>query len=236
MVRLLVVVLLCMCVLAGCVVNLPFNNRLDYSKVSEAKRFTPANATPVAIDWIPSTFPNRVDIQGASGFVGGGSQTRIPTGIALSNRIIEALDVSVGIDANSKNQLALHILKAESKFEYSAGFANVTPGMDYGWCNLEVEFDFDGTVWKESFLAEEKDPTIGASSQTAILERAWDNVAVQVAKNVAGKIAMAPKNDNYKNSEQYLMKKKKIVDEMAKAEAERMAREKEAQALRERKY
>jgi hypothetical protein len=65
---------------SGCAVNLPFNNRLSYQAVQEAKSFSPNSKGPISINWIPQSFPERIDVQGASGFVGGGSQTRIPIG------------------------------------------------------------------------------------------------------------------------------------------------------------
>jgi hypothetical protein len=215
--------LVCLLCLSGCAINLPFNNRLAYSHVSEAKRLTKNKTEPISIEWIPADFTNRIDVQGASGFVGGGSQTRIPTGVALSSRIMEALDVSIGIDPNSKNLLEMYILKAETKFEYSAGIANITPGIDYGWCNLEVEFNYNGTIWKESFVSEQKDTTIGGSSQTGIVEKAWDNVALEIAKSVITKIKHVPKNENYKDTEQYNLRKyeiaKKIEEEKVRAKA-----------------
>jgi len=212
--KLFVGLLVVSCFLGGCAVNLPFNNRLAYSHVSEAKKMNSIKINPLSLEWIPADFVNRVDIQGASGFVGSGTQTRIPTGIALSSRIIEALDVSVGLDSNSKNILEMNILNAQSKFEYSAGMFNITPGIDYGWCILEVEFNYNGTTWKESFVSEEKDPTIGGSSQTGILEKTWDNIALQVAKNVTGRVGQIPITNNYRDSEQYQQKK---ID-MAKTE------------------
>ncbi len=214
--------------MTGCAINLPFNNRLDYAKVSEAKRLATGKTTPVALEWVPATFPTRIDIQGASGFVGGGSQTRIPTGVALSNRILEALDVSVGIDPAAKDLLEMNILRAETKFEYSAGMSNITPGIDYGWCSMDVEFDYDGTVWREKFVSEEKDPTIGASSQTALLDKVWDNIALQVAKNVNIKLAQLPRQENYKESEQYRRKKVERLQQKVAEEAAEKARQQKA--------
>ena len=185
--------------LSGCAINLPFNSRLDYPHVSEAKKLASNKLEPTSIEWLPADFPSRVDVQGSSGFVGGGSQTRIPTGVALANRITEALDVSVGVDSTSKNILELNILSAESKFEYSAGMFNVTPGIDYGWCSLEIVFNYNGTEWKQKFVSEERDTKVGGTSQTGILEKVWDNLAVQVAKNVTTKIGQTEKFPNYRD-------------------------------------
>jgi hypothetical protein len=214
--------------LSGCAINLPFNNRMAYSSVSEAKKLNTGKNKSLSIQWFPEDFPNRSDIQGASGFVGSGSQTRIPTGIALSNRIAEALDVSIGIDSSSKNVLEMRILTAESKFEYSAGVFNITPGMDYGLCNLEVEFNYNGMSWTDKFVSEEKESTVGGTSQTGPLEKAWDNVALQLAKSVVGKVEQAPITVNYKDSEEY--RQRKISDNI-KRKAEKDRTDAEAVAL-----
>ena len=77
-------------ILTGCAVNLPFNNRLNYTSVSQLSEIQKTKEV-ILIKWNPTTFPQRIDVQGADGFVGGGSRTRIPTGVALSSRIEEAL-------------------------------------------------------------------------------------------------------------------------------------------------
>ncbi len=232
----LLAMLLCFVgMVSGCAVNLPFNTRLAYSHVSEAKKLASNKLEPTSIEWSPADFLNRVDVQGASGFVGGGSQTRIPTGVALANRITEALDVSIGIDSSAKNLLELNIISAESKFEYSAGMFNVTPGIDYGWCSLDVAFNYNGTKWNQKFIAEERDTTIGGTSQTGILEKVWDDIALQVAKNVSNKIEQSAKVQNYKGSEAYQLRlKEKAAEEAAriKAAAEEEAKKEE----RVRKY
>ena len=214
-----------LCVLSGCAVSLPFSNRMDYSKVSAVKRLSNNKDQPVSIDWSPAGFKNRVDIQGASGFVGGGSQTRIPTGVALTSRIFEALDSSIGVDADSKNVLEINVLKAESKFEYSAGMFNITPSLDYGWCSLQVAFDYNGNQWAQTFVAEERDPTIGGTSPTGVLERVWDDIAVQLAKNVIPKIEEFPKTVNYKDTERYRLRQIEKAKEEAAAEKQRIIAE-----------
>lgn len=182
--RLALVITMFSVVCFGCAVNLPFNNRLSYPAVRDAKNFAANTKGPISIKWIPPSFPERVDVQGASGFVGGGSQTRIPTGVGLSNRILEAFDASIGVIDSSKNTLTIEILKAETEFEYSAGFFNVTPAIDVGRCRLEAEFTIGDKRWKEKFFSESKDPTIGGTSQTAVVEKVWDDIAIQVVKNV----------------------------------------------------
>lgn len=170
---------------SGCIVNLPFNNRLAYPTVQDAKDISDNQKGPIVVKWIPQTFPDRIDVQGASGFVGGGSQTRIPTGVGLSNRIIEVLDVMFGVEKSSDKVLTITVIEAKSEFEYSAGFFNVTPAIDVGRCVFEAEFICGDSRWKEKFTADEKDPTIGGTSQTGVLEKVWDNIALQVGRSVS---------------------------------------------------
>ena len=103
--------------LSGCAINLPFNHRLAYASVREAKQMHRIGDQVIAIKWIPETFPERIDVQGASGFVGGGSQTRIPTGVGLASRILEVLDTAIGINDSSKAILAITVVEAKSEFE-----------------------------------------------------------------------------------------------------------------------
>jgi len=177
--------LLFICLVAsGCAVNLPFNNRLAYPIVQEAKDMSAIKKGPVSVKWISPAFPERIDVQGSSGFVGGGSRTRIPTGVGLANRIIEVLDVIVGVNKSSDKLLTITVIEAKSEFEYSAGFFNVTPAIDVGRCVFEAEFILGNKQWKQKFTAEEKDPTIGGTSQTGVLEKVWDNIALQVGRSV----------------------------------------------------
>jgi hypothetical protein len=182
--RLFFVITMIAIVCSGCAISLPFNNRLSYPAVRDAKNFAATTKGPISVKWIPPSFPERIDVQGASGFVGGGSQTRIPTGVGLANRILEAFDTSIGLLDSSNKTLTIEIIKAETEFEYSAGFFNITPAIDVGRCKLEVEFAIGDKRWKEKFFSESKDPTIGGTSQTAVVEKVWDDIAIQVARNV----------------------------------------------------
>ncbi len=182
-------VITCLLVLtSGCAVNLPFNNRVAFPTLQEAKAASAEKPAPIAIMWAPADFPDRVDIQGASGFVGSGTRTRIPTGPALCNRITEVLDTMVGVDQTTDNSLEITVLSAVTKFEYSAGFFNITPAIDEGACTFTAQFKFKELAWTNTYSAEEKDPTIGGSSQTTVLENVWDQIALQVGKDVATRI------------------------------------------------
>ena len=169
---------------SGCAVNLPFNNRLSYSSVSTIKGLSAAAKGPVSVKWVPPSFPDRVDVQGASGYVGGASQTRIPIGEGLANRIVEGLDNALGVTNSSNNILTIDVYTAKTEFEYSAGIFNVTPAIDVARCTFEAEFSIGKKRWKERFYAELKDPTIGGSSQTGVVEKVWDDIAIQVVKNI----------------------------------------------------
>lgn len=178
--------------LSGCAINLPFNSRLSYQTVIDAGHLSAKSEGPMSIRWVPDSFPQRIDTQGASGFVGGGSRTRIPTGVALSGRILEGLDASVGVLESSKKTLTITIVKAETKFQYSAGFFNVTPAIDEGECTFEATFSLGDRTWTQTFHAQQTDPKVGGTSQTAILEKVWDEIAFQVVQSVVEHLKAAP--------------------------------------------
>jgi hypothetical protein len=174
--------------LSGCAISLPFNNRLAYSSISDMKSVQIQGEKPkLSISWNPVNFPQRIDIQGSDGFVGGGSRTRLPTGVALSSRIEEAISTYADISPSGQN-LTITVLEARSGFEYSAGIFNITPAIDVGTVTFNAAFNLNGKTWNQQFSSHKKDPTIGGTSATGILESAWDDVAVQVAKSIAAHI------------------------------------------------
>lgn len=179
----LIVTVIFASMLTGCAVNLPFNNRLNYTSVSQLSEIQKTKEI-ISIKWNPNTFPQRIDIQGSDGFVGGGSRTRIPTGVALSSRIEEALSQVVQLSSNG-NPLIITVDEARSGFEYSAGFFNVTPAIDVANVTFTATFEYKNEKWTKTFTSNMKDPKIGGSSQTGLLDSAWDNIAVQVAKDIA---------------------------------------------------
>lgn len=185
----LIVLLVGVTFLSGCTVTLPFNNRLSYSAMKDVKEVgSTIENKKISIEWGPNSFPTRIDVQGADGFVGGASRTRIPTGVALSSRIEEAISTFAEITPKG-DKLLIKVLEARSGFEYSAGMFNVTPAIDVGTVYLKADFAIDGKNWVNEFRSQIKDSTIGGTSQTGILESAWDDVAVQVAKDVAKHIS-----------------------------------------------
>lgn len=168
----------------ACTVNLPFSSRLNFNSVTEARKYAVPAKGPLALSWVPREFPDRIDVHGASGFVGGGSRTRIPTGPGLSQRIAEALDAMVGVSDGAARKLTITVEDAKSTFEYSASVFNVTPGIDEAGCTFSATFSVDGHTWKQTFTATQHDPKVGASSQTGLVEKVWDDIAVQVARDV----------------------------------------------------
>lgn len=170
--------------LAGCTINLPFNTRPSFDTVTQARSLNAKSEGPVKVTWVPPSFPDRVDVEGASGFVGGGSRTRIPIGPGLSSRILETLDAAVGVNSSAPKVLTLTITNAKTTFQYSAGIFNVTPAIDKASCNLDADFAVGSTHWSQSFHAEAKDPKVGGTSQTGLVQQVWDDIALQVAKNV----------------------------------------------------
>ncbi|HEE5438022.1 hypothetical protein WBV44_04750 [Acinetobacter baumannii] len=169
--------------LTGCAVNLPYNNRLNYTSISELSNLPKVQDT-VYIKWNPDTFPQRIDIQGSDGFVGGGTRTRIPTGVALSSRIEEAIAQIAKLSSNG-SPLTITVEKARSGFEYTAGILNRAPAIDVADVTLVATFEYKGQKWTNTFNSKLKDPKMGGSSQTGLLDKAWDDIAVQVAKDVS---------------------------------------------------
>jgi len=178
-------------ILTGCSVTLPFSQRINYSAVTTAKAMR-TDSGPIQIAWDPTTFPGRDDVQGASGFVGGGSRTHIPTGVAIASRVTETLDVAIGVTSDAKKVLKIKVINANSKFQYSAGIFNVTPVLDYGECNFEAQFACGDISWAGKFESKSKDKAIGGTSSTGILEKAWDDVALQVCKDVVTHLSVEP--------------------------------------------
>lgn len=167
----------------GCAINPPFNNRLSYDHVREAKNLSKHRHGPISIKWLPIEFPKRIDIQGSSGYVGGAAYNRIPTGIALSSRITEVIDSSVGINDASTKVVTIKINEAKTEFEYCALVIN-TPSIDTGRCFLDVEFIIGNKTWRRKFKSEAYDPTYGCTSQTGILEKVWDDISLQVGREI----------------------------------------------------
>lgn len=189
MVRFLSAVLICsFSLLGGCAISLPLNERLSYKFEEKASELDAKKHGPIAVKWAPNDFPERVDIQGASGFVGGGSRTRVPTGVAMASRINNVLDKAIGVDKRSPNILTLHVLSAKSEFKY--GFASSE--LTYGAMHMQLQFEYGGNTWTESFSSNVE----AGLAQTFgyRLENAWDQVAYDVGKSVVSHIEKVNSN------------------------------------------
>lgn len=180
----LLIAVLGLSIMSGCTVNVPFNTRPSFDTVTQARGLEAKAEGPIKVVWVPGSFPDRVDIEGASGFVGGASRTRIPIGPGLSSRILETLDAAVGVSTTTANVLTISIVNAKTKFQYSAGIFNVTPAIDRASCDLDVNFAMGPRHWRQSFHAEATDSKVGGTSQTGLVERVWDDIALQVTKSV----------------------------------------------------
>jgi hypothetical protein len=88
------------------------------------------------------------------------------------------------VNSSAPKVLTVTIKNAKTKFQYSAGIFNVTPAIDQASCDLDVDFAVGSDRWSQTFHAEAKDPKVGGTSQTGLVEQVWDDIALQVTKNV----------------------------------------------------
>lgn len=170
--------------LFGCSIQLPFNDRLSYQSEKAILSQIGKTDHSVSIVWSPEKFTSMFETKGSSGFVGGGTRTRIPTGYALSSRIEEAISTYAEFNPNSE-RVYFHIEDATSEFEFSANSpftANIE--LDHGYASLKVTIKYkDKTITKE-YHSEKTAEDGKTMSQTGVLEAAWDDIAVQVAIDV----------------------------------------------------
>lgn len=174
---------------SGCVaVHPPFQHRPSYTTAAMARQDANTAAGPIRIKWLPSTFPGRVDAVKAASFGGSAAQTMVPTGMALSQRITELLDIMVGIDDSAADVLTLSIVSSATEIEYINAFAHPTVIMstlDFGRCKLHINFAWRGDRWTREYTAQLRDTEVtGQRPPTAVLEEVWDDIALQVAQDV----------------------------------------------------
>lgn len=165
--------------LLGCAAAMPVSLRLSGPYEERARTLRIKDAGPIAIRWVPSDFPSRIDIQGASGFVGGGARVRVPIGEALSSRIRDVLDKAIGLDPDSKRVITITIIEAKSRFK--CGFASAQ--LTYGETELRAKFDINDISWEETFISK-YDKTETAATYAYYLEKSWDEVSLQVGKSI----------------------------------------------------
>ncbi|MFN7985935.1 MAG: hypothetical protein U0529_00580 [Thermoanaerobaculia bacterium] len=175
---------------SGCRVHMPFRFQLAPRVAAEAAASRGTAAGPVALRWVPADFPDRVDVQGASGYIGSISRTRIPTGVAIATRVREYLEAAVGVDPKAARVVTIRVLEAKSSYAYSASAKR--PTVDRGRCALRVDVDDGAARWSESYYS--SDERGGAPpTQTEVLDGVWDEVSAALARDVLRRLGGAPK-------------------------------------------
>jgi len=185
----LVVGIALLALLTGCVTNLAFVNRPSFETVLEARNIQVIEKRPIAIKWWPPTFPEMRDMQSSkSGDYNSASNVVIPTSASLASRILELLDASVGINDLSNEILRIAVFVAESKVEVSTVSPKYHKTIIAASCVFEAEFILGNKAWTKKFFSERRNPGLANISQTVVLEKVWDDIALQVAKSVASNI------------------------------------------------
>lgn len=175
---------------AGCKVHMPFRFQLAPKVAAEAAAARGTAAGPVALRWVPADFPDRVDVQGATGYIGSVSRTRIPTGVAVATRVREYLEAAVGVEDGAARTVTITVLEAKSSFAYSARAKQHT--VDRGRCTLRVEVDDGASRWSEAYYSSDER---GGSppTPTEVLDGVWDEVSAALARDVLRRLGGTPK-------------------------------------------
>ncbi|MCL4808948.1 MAG: hypothetical protein KJ062_14365 [Thermoanaerobaculia bacterium] len=187
--RLPAIVLLAALAGAGCKVHMPFRFQLAPKVAAEAAAARGAASGPVALRWVPADFPERVDIQGASGYIGSVSRTRIPTGVAIATRVREYLETAVGVDAGARRVVTIQVVEAKSSYAYSARAKQHT--IDRGRCALRVEVDDGAARWSESYYSSDE-PGGAPPTPTEVLDGVWDEVSAALARDILRRLGGTP--------------------------------------------
>lgn len=170
---------------AGCVVPLPFQHRPSHTYILKAKTLPANNVEPISIRWEPELFPESSSVQPPSNTAGAVSPETIPTGIELSNRILELLGTAVEIDEESKNILLIKVLNATSSYKYYKYSKSPYLPLSYSAsCILNLEFNYKDMVWSKTFISEKTASSGEVKTQTAVLEHVWDDIAFNVVENI----------------------------------------------------
>jgi hypothetical protein len=170
--------------LTGCVAALPYRNQLGYDSLAQCRTLGNRDMGPIRLEWRPSTFYARMNYQGADSAMGNSFRTRIPTGPSLVSRITEALDTAVGLDSHSRQVLKVNVVEAYSRYPYSQGPYDSTPATEWGECGLWARFTFGKLEWQARFRARTPSDQVGSLSSLEVMERAWDDLALQVTRSV----------------------------------------------------
>ena len=172
----------------SCKIYLPFRFQLAPRLVEEAGRLRGTTPGPIALRWQPADFPTRVDVQGASGFIGGASRTRIPTGVAISTKVRDFLDAAAGVEEGARRVVTIHVVEAKASFEYGG---RKRSGIDRARCTLKVEVEDGKARWSEAYFASDE-PAGEPPTQTEVLDGVYDEVSAAPARDVVRRLAEAP--------------------------------------------
>ncbi|MBK9375404.1 MAG: hypothetical protein IPN03_17195 [Holophagales bacterium] len=172
----------------SCKIYLPFRFQLAPRLVEEAGRLRGTTPGPIALRWQPADFPTRVDVQGASGFIGGASRTRIPTGVAISTKVRDFLDAAAGVEEGARRVVTIHVVEAKASFEYGG---RKRSGIDRARCTLKVEVEDGKARWSEAYFASDE-PAGEPPTQTEVLDGVYDEVSAALARDVVRRLAEAP--------------------------------------------
>lgn len=178
--------------LAGCgaKVHMPFRFQLAPKAAAEAAAGRGRAVGPVALRWIPPGFPERVDVQGADGFIGAIARTRIPTGVAISTRVKEYLAASVGIDGRAARTVTISVVEARTEYAFSARTKQMS--VDRARCSLRVDVDDGVARWSEAYYSSDERGGKPAT-QTEVIDGVWDEVSAALARDVVRRLAASPK-------------------------------------------
>ena len=176
--------------LGGCslpVMYLPFRDAPGPRQAEEASKLRGTAGGPVSVWWSPPDFPRRVDVQAASGFVGGASRQGVAIGPVLSRRVAAFLDAAVGLDPASRRVVAITVVEARTSF----AFRPDGRALDRGECTLKVRVDVDGRPLEETYYS--SDTLKGTpASRASVLDDVLDEVAAMLARDVVRKLSEAP--------------------------------------------
>ena len=170
--------------MAGCTQDLTFSDRASHATIQQAAQLSAGGRGPIAVNWNPATFPERVDRQGPSGNEGALTRAHIPIGMAIAGRLDEVLDAAVGVNRSSPNVLTVSVIEADAEYRFATGMIT-SRHIESGSSVFEAEFSLGQTQWSERFSAQARfRPEIDGAQGTGVLNRVWDDIALQVATSV----------------------------------------------------
>lgn len=172
----------------SCKLYLPFRFQLTPRLAEEAARLRGTAPGPIALRWVPSDFPTRVDVQGASGFNGSLSRTRIPTGVSISTKVHDFLHAAVGVEEGAPRVVTIRVVEAKTSFEFGG---RKRGGIDRARCTMKVDVDDGEARWSEAYFASDE-PEGDPPTQTGVLDGVYDEVSAALARDVVRRLSATP--------------------------------------------